>query len=261
MEIVMTGLEHRDNFLVGVETRVKIIAVFCLIVVSTSLKILPTLGAGVCLTLGLLMWARVPLRQYTKRILWVLPFAGTMLLLMPFVTPGNEAASLSLFTMKVSVSQEGINKALMYSGRVLISVLALSFLTLTTGLNDLLSGLRRIGLPGVMVNLLAFTIRYFAVLGDEMQRMRVARKSRGFTAGTNLLDWQTIRTLSELIGVLFIRSYERGDRVFSAMLSRGYTGEIGCCGHCSPTVKDWCWGAALVLLSLGLKTLELGGLV
>lgn len=261
MEITVNNLIDNKSFLRKIEPRVKIVTIIFLIIVATSLKTMITLAIGSGLTLGLLLWAQVPAGQCIRRILWILPFAGVMLILMPFITPGREVAFISFLSINISVSQEGIDKALMLSGRVLISVLALIFLTLTTNLTDLFYGLRRIGIPGLMVSLLAFTIRYITVLADELQRMLTARKSRGFSTGTSLLDRHTLRTLTELIGVLFIRSYERGERVFNAMLSRGFSGESNYCSHYAPAVRDWFWSILIILLFLGLKSLELGGFV
>lgn len=261
MEITVNNPLYNKGFLGRIEPRIKIVTIFLLIIVATSLKSMTTLTLGSVLALCLLLWARVPARQCIKRILWILPFAGVMLILMPFITPGREVAFISLLSINISISQEGIDKALMLSGRVLISVLALIFLTLTTNLTDLFYGLRRIGMPGIMVSLLAFTIRYITVLADELQRMLTARKSRGFTTGTSLLDRHTLRTLTELIGVLFIRSYERGERVFNAMLSRGFSGENNYCQHYAPAVRDWFWSILIILFFLGLKALELGGFV
>lgn len=63
-------------------------------------------------------------------------------------------------------------------------------------------------------------LRYLNVVNDEMQRMKIARSSRGFEA-TGIRHW---RVLAHSAGALFIRSYERGERVHLAMVSRGYAG-------------------------------------
>ena len=65
-------------------------------------------------------------------------------------------------------------------------------------------------------------IRYLDVVTTEMQRMKIARESRGFTA-RNPRHWPV---LARSAGALFIRSYERGERVHLAMLSRGYDGRL-----------------------------------
>jgi cobalt/nickel transport system permease protein len=65
-------------------------------------------------------------------------------------------------------------------------------------------------------------LRYVNVVSDEMERMKVARQSRGFEA-KGIADW---KILTQAAGALFIRSYERGERVHLAMLSRGYSGNM-----------------------------------
>lgn len=75
-------------------------------------------------------------------------------------------------------------------------------------------------MPRVMIMILSFMYRYIFVLVDEVMRMRQARDSRNF-GGKRL--WQ-LRTIGNMIGTLFIRSYERGERVYAAMLARGFDG-------------------------------------
>jgi cobalt/nickel transport system permease protein len=76
--------------------------------------------------------------------------------------------------------------------------------------------------PGALVQILSFMVRYLGVVGDEMGRMRVARESRGFTA-RSVRAWPV---LAASTGTLFLRSYERGERVHLAMVARGYTGAM-----------------------------------
>jgi cobalt/nickel transport system permease protein len=73
-----------------------------------------------------------------------------------------------------------------------------------------------------MVNIASFMLRYINVVTDEMERMRIARASRGFEA-RGIRDW---RILASVVATLFMRSYERGERVHLAMLSRGFTGVL-----------------------------------
>jgi cobalt/nickel transport system permease protein len=101
-------------------------------------------------------------------------------------------------------------------------VLASLTLAATTEPRDLLAGLERLGMPHPLVQIMGFMIRYLDVVTDEMRRMRIARESRGFSA-RNARHWPV---LARSAGALFIRSYERGERVHLAMLSRGYTGRM-----------------------------------
>ena len=92
----------------------------------------------------------------------------------------------------------------------------------TTPIPQLLDGLERLRVPTVMVAITAFMIRYGDVIGDEVRRMSIARQSRGSTA-----RWiGQVRALASTAGALFVRSYERGERVYLAMESRGYTGTM-----------------------------------
>ena len=83
-------------------------------------------------------------------------------------------------------------------------------------------GLERLKLPALMVQIASFMLRYVNVISDEMERMKVARESRGFEA-TGVKHWKVLATAA---GALFIRSYERGERVHLSMLSRGYEGVL-----------------------------------
>lgn len=103
-----------------------------------------------------------------------------------------------------------------------LGVLASLTLAATTEPHDLLAGLERLRLPHLMVQIIGFMVRYLDVVTSQMSRMKVARISRGFSA-RNPRHWPV---LARSAGALFIRSYERGERVHLAMLSRGYTGRL-----------------------------------
>ena len=99
-----------------------------------------------------------------------------------------------------------------------LGVLASLLLAATTDPRDLLVGLERLRVPVQLVQIMGFMVRYLDVVTDELRRMRTARESRGFTA-RNPLHWPVI---GRSAGALFIRSFERGERVHLAMISRGY---------------------------------------
>ena len=90
----------------------------------------------------------------------------------------------------------------------------------TTDPRDLLVGLERLRVPIQLVQIMGFMVRYLDVVTDELRRMRTARESRGFTA-RDPRQWPVV---ARSAGALFIRSFERGERVHLAMISRGYDG-------------------------------------
>ncbi|SNS06390.1 cobalt/nickel transport system permease protein [Geodermatophilus pulveris] len=156
--------------------------------------------------------------------------------LLPFVAQGPrvEVAGLAL-------SESGLVAAGGLLAKATLSVLAAVVLAATTEPRALLAGLERLRLPALLVQILMFMMRYTDVVAGELARMRVARESRGFR-GRHL---GALRVLGPAAGSLFVRSYERGERVHLAMLSRGYAGRLP--GGPAPAVPARAWLAALAL--------------
>lgn len=170
----------------------------------------------------LLIVSRVPLLHVLRRSLVIFPFVLFIAIFIPFFTQGEIAVSYKIWLWQVSVTYNGLFILVNVLIRSFLSILSLVLLTSTTKFNDLLSGLKKLGVPGLMISILAFMYRYLFVLIDEVMRMSQARDSRNF--GNNGL--RQIRTAGNMIGTLFIRSYERGERVYAAMLARGFDGEV-----------------------------------
>jgi cobalt/nickel transport system permease protein len=103
-----------------------------------------------------------------------------------------------------------------------LSVIASIVFAATTSPREMVRGLERLRLPQILVQILTFMLRYLDVVSGDVRRMRIARESRAFTAR----HLGHLRVLGHAAGSLFIRSYERGERVHLAMLSRGYTGRL-----------------------------------
>jgi cobalt/nickel transport system permease protein len=160
--------------------------------------------------------SRVPPTYLLKRTVVEIPFV-VFAVLLPFVSTGPQTEVLG-----VSVSQHGLEAGIALLIKGTLGVLASLTLAATTEPQELLLGLERLRLPQQLVQIMAFMVRYLDVVTGEMQRMKIARESRGFTA-RNPKHWPV---LARSAGALFIRSYERGERVHLAMLSRGYTGRM-----------------------------------
>ena len=187
---------------------------FMLVVVATPGEWYPAF-AGYLLLLGVLVRAsRVPPSYLARRMVVETPFV-VFALLLPFVATGPQVQVLG-----VQVSESGLlaGVALLIKGT--LGVIASLLLAATTEPRDLLAGLERLRVPTQLVQIMGFMVRYLDVVTDEMRRMRTARDSRGFSA-RNPAHWPVI---ARSAGALFIRSYERGERVHLAMLARGYDG-------------------------------------
>jgi len=109
------------------------------------------------------------------------------------------------------------------SCKALLSLLILNILTLSTSVPTLLQGLMVLRTPPLLVAILASMYRYIYILVDEFSAMRRAATARNFGSRNLWQAWQR-QVLGNMIGMLFIRTYDRGDRIYQAMLARGYRG-------------------------------------
>jgi cobalt/nickel transport system permease protein len=189
---------------------------FVLLVVATPKGWFPAYAGYLAVVAVVVSISKVPPTYILKRMVVEVPFVAFAVLL-PFVAHGPTTEVLG-----VSLSESGLLSAWGLLAKGTLGVLASLTLAATTEPQDLLAGLERLRLPNLLVQIMGFMVRYLDVVTSEMRRMRIARESRGFTA-RNPRHWPV---LARSAGALFIRSYERGERVHLAMLSRGYTGRM-----------------------------------
>ncbi|MDQ0287259.1 cobalt/nickel transport system permease protein [Desulfofundulus luciae] len=250
---------YSGSFMHRLDPRVKVVAVVGFVALSTMLTSRTALALAAGFLLVLTAAARLHLRQLVSRLLWLLPFAGIMIFLFPFIIPGEPFWRWEWGILTLTATREGWQHALMLSLRVFAAVLAVNFLMATTGLRRVLEALSFFRVPAVFIQLIEFSIRYIYVVGDELRRMKTARTARGFVPGRHLFHRHTFRTLGQTIAVLFIRSWERGERIYHAMLARGYSGENRKRALPPPGGWDLAWGAFILSVAIGLRLFELGG--
>ncbi|MER7311034.1 MULTISPECIES: cobalt ECF transporter T component CbiQ [Streptomyces] len=221
----------------------KLVAVlgFVVVVVSTPREALWAFALYAVLLAAVAAVARVPAGFLLKRLAIEVPFVA-FALLMPFVVPGEQTELLGL-----TVSVPGLWGAWNVLAKGTLGVAASVLLASTTELRSLLLGLQRLRLPPLLVQIASFMLRYGDVITDELRRMSIARRSRGFEA-RGVRHWGV---LAKTAGALFIRSYERGERVHLAMVSRGYTGTMPVIDEVTASRAQWAYACALPVLALG----------
>jgi cobalt/nickel transport system permease protein len=152
-------------------------------------------------------------------------FWATFHLALPWRTLLRRAVIVWLMSGLVALGLLGQpNWALRAGNLVLKSTLSLwavSLLAHCTSVPELAAGLRHLRLPRVVTETFAFWARYYAVLGREWQRLELAREARTIEATPR----RRFRMLANALGLLFIRAYERAEKVHQAMLARGYRGD------------------------------------
>nr|WP_042183067.1 cobalt ECF transporter T component CbiQ [Kibdelosporangium sp. MJ126-NF4]CEL15336.1 Transmembrane component NikQ of energizing module of nickel ECF transporter [Kibdelosporangium sp. MJ126-NF4]CTQ95624.1 Transmembrane component NikQ of energizing module of nickel ECF transporter [Kibdelosporangium sp. MJ126-NF4] len=182
----------------------------------------------------LVVWAvaRVPVRWFAARAVIEVPFV-LLAVLLPFVGGGQRTEFLGL-----SVSVEGSLAGWNILVKGTLGVLVSLTMAATTSHRDLIAGLQRLRVPSLFITIATLMTRYVEVIVEEARRMRVARISRGHDPR---FLWQLGAT-ARGIGTLFIRSYERGERVHIAMVSRGWSGVLPDSGPARPAVRVWAAG-------------------
>lgn len=209
---------HAHSPLHRAEPHLKLLALitFMLVVVATPKTWYPVFGGYAALLLVAVAVARVPFGYLLKRMVIEVPFV-LFAVLLPFVALGDQVEVLG-----VSVSEPGLVAAGALLIKGTLGVLASLLLAATTEPVEVLDGLRRLRMPDLIVSIMGFMIRYLDVVTAELSRMLTALRSRGCDPRSPR-HWPV---LARSLGSLFIRSYERGERVHLAMLARGYTGRM-----------------------------------
>ena len=224
------------------EPHVKIVAAFLFIVVVILTPITNWVAyVSYVILIGLtIAVAKLPLTTVLLRSLIEVPFV-LFAVLMPFFGSG-ETLEFGPFTLY----EEGLLAAAAIVAKGSLGVLTAICLSASTQAREMLRGFERLRMPAVMVQIITFMLRYVNVVNDELARMRVARESRGFVA-SGIKDW---KFLAATAGSLFIRSYERGERVHLAMLSRGYVGKLPDSDNRIVPTRQWVIGMTLPFLAL-----------
>ena len=166
-------------------------------------------------------------QMFRGKVGWLvaLPF-GLAAITVLFIIPGPALWTFHLPVVgwTVTITETGAVRFATIMLKSWLSVLMAMLLVATTTFPDTMRAMRGVGIPTVLVGVISFMYRYLFVLVDEAQRLQTARESRSAGSG-GTVAWRA-RVLGGMVGSLFIRSYERSERIYAAMLSRGYAGEI-----------------------------------
>ncbi|MBG6102595.1 cobalt ECF transporter T component CbiQ [Micromonospora vinacea] len=223
------------------EVKIVAMVVFTIAVVATPREAFWAFGAYAVLVAVVAALARVGPRWLLSRALIELPFV-LFAVALPFLGSGDRVEVLGL-----RLSEDGLHGAWNILAKGTLGVLVSLLLAATTTTRDLIVGLDRLHCPQVLTQIATFMLRYLDVLVGEARRMRVARISRG---DDPRFLWQ-LRGFAAGIGALFLRAFERGERVYLAMLSRGYTGRMPAVwqGEGAASAGQWLVAATVPVLA------------
>ena len=221
---------EKESFVHHLDPRVKVVVTIVFIV---SNALLPD-GAWFAFILALLfllaanVFSKLGIGYTLKRSIIALPFALIAITVL-FSIPGKALFTFQLFTWNLTITDMGFLRFVSILIRSWLSVQMAILLVATTRFHDLIHAFEHLRVPAILTTIIAFLYRYLFVLTDEVLRLLRARESRsaasaGNRSGGGVL-WRA-KVAGNMAGQLFLRSYERSDRIYNAMLSRGYTGHL-----------------------------------
>lgn len=207
---------------------------FVVTVVATPAHLWGAFAFYAALVVSVALLARISPLLMVRRMAIEIPFV-LFAVALPFVGQGQQVQ-----VGPFDLSQPGLWAAWNIISKATLGTAVAVLLAATTATADLVGGLARLRLPAVLVLIAGFMVRYAEVVVAEVTRMRTAMAARGFTA-RHVRAWPM---LAQSVGALFIRTYERGERVQVAMMARGFDGSAR--GWDTGAVATpMMWGAAL----------------
>lgn len=214
----------RDSPLHRADPRLKLVATVATILAITLVPIggfvalaIAWLGLTVASTI-----ARLGALRLSRGAFVAAPF---LLVAVPliFTRAGDPIGNIGPLT----ISGEGLVMFATIATKSWLSVQCALLLTYTTPFHDLIDAMRDLRIPRILVAIIGFMYRYLAVLGEEASRMLRARSARSASATAGAaggsLAWRASVT-GHMVGSLFLRSYERSERIYAAMQARGFEG-------------------------------------
>lgn len=201
------------------DARFKVGALLLLIISIALLKTLPMALAGLVLAALILIAAALPLGFVSHGLGFVVVFLLPFFVIMPLTYPGEPAFRV----LGLPFAWEGLRLATLIFTKA-VSVVLVSFAIFGSSRFDVsMMALQRLRCPPMIVQMLLFTYRYTHVFLDEMRRMHTSMRARGFVARC---DRRTLRVFGHFVGTLLVHSFERTERIYKAMLSKGYQGTL-----------------------------------
>lgn len=203
------------------DPRIKIIAAFFLlfaVVITPNGRFLDYLIISPVIIL-IILFSRLPLKLFLKRIAIITPLVALIGASMPFMTPGKTVFSIH-FLIQLNATDSGISNFFSVIIKAVLAVIIMTLLTAATNFRDLIAGMQKLKFPVIFTSIISFIYRYIFLFVDEIERMNIGRRARSFGRRPAL----AMKGFGWMISSLFLRSFERADRVYHSMCARGFDG-------------------------------------
>ncbi len=219
--VYVEDLSGKKGVMQAVNPVAKLIATVGIIVAAIFITNLSYLLAICLVPLVLSVTSRIPLKHFFQRTAMITVFSAFITLPVIFTTSGNPVLVSNISGFTIAITAEGLTSAAMFTVRVWFCVASLVMLVLSTGFEKTLKLLATLKVPAVIIQLFSLTYRYFFVSVHEAQSVLMAKEARTYLH-KHSFNFQSLRDLGAVFSSLFIRTYERSERVYLAMKARGF---------------------------------------
>ena len=212
---------HKNSQLNDVKPQHKVLGCF-LIVLSVAFSDVQNIFqilSHIVIVMYILYLSKIPLKTYLKRLTLDIPFI-LFALFLPFLSSENNDKVFEIFSL--NIYQTGLNDMLTILFKATLGLTIGIVLTAVTSSMEIIYGLQKLKVPNILIAIMSFTIRYIDVFIDEFKRVRISMKSRGYLEK----GLKSLIPIAFASGAMLIRGYERGERVYLSMISRGFQGTI-----------------------------------
>ena len=243
--------EQQRSRIHSFDLRIKILAVLWFAILAVMVDKVLVLGQLMVAAFLLLVISNLSFKLIFKRLLIINTFILLIWLVLPVTYPGSPLLSLGMIT----ISKAGLLYALRITLRTnAIMILILGLLN-TAKITSLIRALQQLYIPQKIIYLLFLVVRYLPVVKLEATKLLAAMKLRGFEKKTS---WRSYKTIAYLIAILLVKSYERAQRIYQAMLCRGFSGKLHIKDEFNFKVIDLLMLLIIIIFSSWLLGLEKG---
>jgi len=255
IDIPSMGILRGDSFIHRWDPRIKLASGVLFSFFSVSLTSFSFLLASMMWAFLFCFLAKLPSISIKRRLKPIVAFTIALVVLLPLTAPIKPDSRLIVFEpfTSLALNYDALLGAIAIGIKATTVVLVTTLILETSPYTATIMALSKIGVPGSLAQMLLLTYRYIFVLINEAERMHRAMRLRGFEAKTGM---ETLRIVGSFIGTLFVRSFERIQRITEAMEMRGYRGHFPGFYPFKAGTKDWILGLLWFAISAGLYTTE-----
>ena len=199
----------------------KVVSALLIVISVAVVKDLNIAAIAFIFSVLMIILARLPIKFVLRRIwspfLFILLFSAALLL-----STGADGSAILWSIGFIDITETGANESAIILIRATAAILIITVLLATTKFEDIVKVLYDLKMPIFLLQILMFSYRYIFVFSEEMENMKNSMTSKGFRPK---LSMRMFSSISNMLGMLLIKSFERGDDVYKSMIAKGYTGK------------------------------------